>query len=391
MGFRLPHPMKIAIAKERREHERRVAATPDTVKKLVVLGLDVTIEAGAGEGAGYLDQAYQDMGAAIAADFAATVHDADIVFGVQRPLENDEGANALAEMKQGAVLIGLLAPLGHRDQVAAYAAAGVDAFAMEFVPRISRAQTMDVLSSQSSLAGYRAVLDGAAEFGRAFPMMMTAAGTIAPAKVFVLGAGVAGLQAIATARRLGASVSATDVRAAAAEQVESLGATFLTPEGARDAEDASGYAKETSADAQAKQTAMVAETLKTQDMAICTALIPGRAAPTLIDDDMVAGMKPGSVIVDLAAEAGGNCTATQPGGIVQFHGVRIVGHMNTPSRIATDASAMYARNLVSFLTPMITDSALAIDWDDEVIQATALTRNGAVIHPRLTEATSDGS
>ena len=383
--------MKIAIAKERREHERRVAATPDTVKKLVVLGLDVTIEAGAGDGAGYLDQAYRDMGAGIAADLAATVDDADIVFGVQRPLEDDEGANGLAEMKQGAVLVGLLAPLNHRGQVAAYAAAGVTAFAMEFVPRISRAQTMDVLSSQSSLAGYRAVLDGAAEFGRAFPMMMTAAGTIAPAKVLVLGAGVAGLQAIATARRLGASVSATDVRAAAAEQVESLGATFLTPEGAQDAEDASGYAKETSADAQAKQTAMVTETLKTQDMAICTALIPGRAAPILIDDDMVAGMKPGSVIVDLAAEAGGNCTATKPGKIVQVHGVRIVGHMNTPSRIATDASAMYARNLVNFLTPMITDGALAIDWDDEIIQATALTRDGAVIHPRLAEATGDGS
>jgi NAD(P) transhydrogenase subunit alpha len=383
--------MKIAIAKERRAHERRVAATPDTVKKLVVLGLDVTIEAGAGEGAGYLDQGYQDMGAAIAADSAATVRDADIVFGVQRPLEDDEGANALGEMKQGAVLIGLLAPLSNRDQVAAYATAGVTAFAMEFVPRISRAQAMDVLSSQSSLAGYRAVLDGAAEFGRAFPMMMTAAGTIAPAKVFVLGAGVAGLQAIATARRLGASVSATDVRAAAAEQVESLGATFLTPEGAEDAEDASGYAKETTADAQAKQTAMVTETLKTQDMAICTALIPGRAAPILIDDDMVAGMKPGSVIVDLAAEAGGNCTATKPGEVVQVHGVIIVGHMNTPSRIATDASAMYARNLVNFLTPMITDGALAIDWDDEIILATALTRNGAVIHPRLTEATGDGS
>ena len=383
--------MKIAIAKERREHERRVAATPDTVKKLVALGLDVTIEAGAGDGAGYLDQAYRDMGAAIAADLATTAHDADIVFGVQRPLEDNEGANALAAMKQGTVLIGLLAPLSHRDQVAAYAAAGVTAFAMEFVPRISRAQTMDVLSSQSSLAGYRAVLDGAAEFGRVFPMMMTAAGTIAPAKVFVLGAGVAGLQAIATARRLGASVSATDVRAAAAEQAESLGASFLTPEGAQDAEDASGYAKETSADAQAKQTAMVTETLKTQDMAICTALIPGRAAPILIDDDMVAGMKPGSVIVDLAAEAGGNCTATQPGEIVEVHGVRIVGHMNTPSRIATDASAMYARNLVSFLTPIITGGALSIDWDDEIIQATALTRDGAVIHPRLTEATGDGS
>jgi len=383
--------MKLAIQKERREHERRVAATPDTVKKLVAMGFDVTVESGAGEASGYLDQAFQDMGAAIAGDLAATVKDADIVLGVQRPLEDGEGETPLDSMKKDAVLIGLLAPLSNKDQAASYASASVDAFAMEFVPRISRAQGMDVLSSQSSLAGYRAVLDGAAEFGRAFPMMMTAAGTIAPARVFVLGAGVAGLQAIATARRLGASVSATDVRAAAAEQVGSLGATFLTPEGAEDAEDASGYAKETSADAQAKQTAMVTETLKTQDMAICTAMIPGRAAPTLIDDAMVAVMKPGSVIVDLAAEAGGNCTATKPGEVVQVNGVTIVGHLNTPSRIATDASAMYARNLVNFLTPMITDGALAIDWDDEIIQATCLTRDGAVIHPRLTEASGDGS
>ncbi|MBT3396283.1 MAG: Re/Si-specific NAD(P)(+) transhydrogenase subunit alpha, partial [Alphaproteobacteria bacterium] len=375
---------------ERREHERRVAATPAAAKKLVAMGFDVTVESGAGDASGYLDQAYQDMGAAISRDLAATVKDADIVLGVQRPLEKGEGETPLGSMKKGAILIGLLAPLSNKDQAATYAGADVDAFAMEFVPRISRAQGMDVLSSQSSLAGYRAVLDGAAEFGRAFPMMMTAAGTIAPAKVFVLGAGVAGLQAIATARRLGASVFATDVRAAAAEQVESLGATFLTPEGAEDAEDAAGYAKETSADAQAKQTAMVTEALKTQDMAICTALIPGRAAPTLIDDAMVAGMKPGSVIVDLAAEAGGNCTATKPGEVVQVNGVTIVGHLNTPSRIATDASAMYARNLVNFLTPMITDGALAIDWDDEIIQATALTRDGAVIHPRLTEA-ADGS
>jgi len=383
--------MKLAIQKERRAYERRVAATPDTVKKLVAMGFDVTVESGAGEASGYLDQAFQDMGAAIAGDLAATVEDADIVLGVQRPLEDGEGETPLDSMKKGAVLIGLLAPLSNKDQAASYANAGIDAFAMEFVPRISRAQGMDVLSSQSSLAGYRAVLDGAAEFGRAFPMMMTAAGTIAPARVFVLGAGVAGLQAVATARRLGASVSATDVRAAAAEQVESLGATFLTPEGAEDAEDASGYAKETSADAQAKQTAMVTETLKTQDMAICTALIPGRAAPTLIDDEMVAVMKPGSVIVDLAAEAGGNCTATKPGEVVQFHGVIIVGHLNIPSRIATDASAMYARNLVNFLTPMITDGGLAIDWDDEIIQATCLTRDGAVTHPRLTEASGDGS
>ena len=383
--------MKVAVPKERREHERRVAATPETVRKLVALGLDLTVETGAGVGAGFADGAYGDAGAAIAQNLAATVHDAEIVLAVQRPLEATEGADELALIKSGAMLIGLLAPLGHPEQVAAYARAGVNAFSMEFVPRITRAQGMDALSSQSSLAGYRAVLDGAAEFGRAFPMMMTAAGTIAPARVFVLGAGVAGLQAIATARRLGASVSATDVRAASAEQVESLGATFLTPEGAEDAEDASGYAKESSADAQRKQSEMVAETLKTQDIAICTALIPGRPAPILIDDDMVKGMKPGSVIVDLAAEAGGNCSATKPGEVVHAHGVTIVGHINVPSRIATDASAMYARNLLNFLSPMISDGVLAIDWDDEIIQGTALTRDGAVIHPRLKEGSGDGS
>jgi NAD(P) transhydrogenase subunit alpha len=383
--------MKIAILKERREHERRVSATPDTVRKMVALGLDLTVEIGAGDSAGYADASYEEAGAAISPNLATTVHDADIVLAVQRPLEASEGADELALMKSGTMLVGLLAPLGHADQVAAYALHRVNAFSMEFVPRITRAQGMDALSSQSSLAGYRAVLDGAAEFGRAFPMMMTAAGTIAPARVFVLGAGVAGLQAIATARRLGAAVSATDVRTASAEQVESLGATFLTPEGAEDSEDASGYAKESSADAQRKQSEMVAQTLKTQDIAICTALIPGRPAPTLIDDDMIRGMKPGSVIVDLAAEAGGNCTETKPGKVIRAHGVTIVGHVNVPSRIATDASAMYARNLLNFLTPMISDGALTIDWDDEIIQGTALTRDGAVIHPRLKEGSGDGS
>ena len=379
--------MKVAVPKERREHERRVAATPETVKKLLALGLDVTIETGAGEGAAFPDAAYAEAGAAVAKDLAATVHGAEIMLVVQRPLAAAEGADDVALITRGTVLIGLLAPLSHLGQAAAYASHGIDAFAMEFVPRISRAQGMDALSSQSSLAGYRAVLDGAVEFRRALPMMMTAAGTIAPARVFVLGAGVAGLQAIATARRLGASVTGTDVRAAAAEQVRSLGAAFVMPESAEDAEDASGYAKESGAEARAKQAELVAQTLKTQDIAITTALIPGRPAPTLIDDDMVKAMKPGSVIVDLAAEAGGNCTLTRPGEVVHVHGVTILGHPNMPSRIPTDASAMYARNILNFVTPMIADGALAIDWDDEIIQGTALTRDGAVVHPRLKDET----
>ncbi|MDP6272164.1 MAG: Re/Si-specific NAD(P)(+) transhydrogenase subunit alpha [Alphaproteobacteria bacterium] len=381
--------MKIAIPKERRPHERRVAATPDTVKKLLGLGAQVCVEAGAGAGAQIPDQVYAEAGADIAADAASALAEADIVFKVQRPLTAAEGGpDELAQMKKGALLIATLSPHANRDQVQAYADAGVTAFAMELMPRITRAQNMDVLSSQSNLAGYKAVLDATAEYPRALPMMMTAAGTIAPARTFVMGAGVAGLQAIATARRLGAIVTATDVRPAVKEQVESLGANFVAVEDEEfaEAETAAGYAKEMSDEYKQKQAALVREHLKKQDIVICTALIPGRQAPILISADMVAEMKPGAVIVDLAVEQGGNCEGSQPGEVVEIGGVRIIGHNNWPSRIAGDASQLYAKNLLNFVTILIDDESkeLAIDWEDEIVQGTALTRDGAIINPALT-------
>ncbi len=379
--------MKLAIPKERRAHEARVAATPETVKKLVALGLDVTIEQGAGTAARYPDQAYEEAGAKIAASAKDALADADIVLKVQRPLTKDEGEDEIGLIKSGAILVAILDPYQSRDAVDLYAKANITAFAMEFMPRISRAQSMDVLSSQSNLAGYRAVLDAAYEFGRGMPMMMTAAGTVAPARVMVLGAGVAGLQAIATAKRLGAIVSATDVRLAAKEQVESLGGKFVMVESeeAKEAETAGGYAREMSEDYKKKQAELVAATLAKQDIAICTALIPGRKAPVLITDEMVKSMRPGSIIVDLAVEQGGNCTLSKPGEVVEVGGVKIVGHYNMPSRLATDASALYAKNLLNFLTPLIdTESGdLAINWEDEIITGTALTRDGTVVHPAL--------
>lgn len=378
--------MKIGIPRERRPHELRVAATPDSVKKLLALGAEVLIESGAGAGASYMDEAYAAVGARLVPDEAAVLAEADVVLKVQRPMTEAEGGpDELAMMKPGAVLIGILAPFAARDQLAAYAGRPVDAFALEFMPRITRAQSMDVLSSQSNLAGYRAVIDAAAEFGRAFPMMMTAAGTIAPAKVMVMGAGVAGLQAIATARRLGAVVSATDVRPAAKEQVQSLGATFVAVEDEefKQAETAGGYAKEMSDAYKQKQAALIAETVRKQDVIITTALIPGRAAPRLLTEEMVQSMKPGSVVVDLAVEQGGNCALSEPGRVVVKHGVKIVGHLNVPSRTAVDSSALYARNLVNFLTPLVDkdSKALKIDWDDEIVKGVALTRDGKIVHP----------
>ena len=378
--------MKIGIPRERRANEARVAVSADTVKKLVALGAEVMIEAGAGARSAVPDGAYAAAGARIAVDEAECLKDADIVLKVQRPLTTGEGGpDELALMKSGAMLIGILAPYAAKDQVAAYAAQGVNAFAMEFLPRITRAQTMDVLSSQANLAGYRAVIEAAAVFGRAFPMMMTAAGTVPAARVMVMGAGVAGLQAIATARRLGAVVSATDVRPAAKEQVQSLGATFVAVEDEefKQAETAAGYAKEMSDAYKAKQAALTAETIKKQDIVITTALIPGRPAPVLVSEEMVKSMKPGAVIVDLAVEQGGNCPLSEPGKIVVKNGVSIVGLLNIPSRIAVDASALYARNLLAFLTPLVDKEtkALKINWDDEIIKATALTRDGQVVHP----------
>ncbi|MBW7836650.1 MAG: Re/Si-specific NAD(P)(+) transhydrogenase subunit alpha [Sphingomonadales bacterium] len=381
--------MKIAIPAERRAHEKRVAATPETVKKYRALGFDVIVERGAGEASRYPDSQYVDAGATIAPDAAAALKEADIVLKVQRPQSAAEGADELALLKKGALLVSVLSPYQAPEQVKAYAAAGVNAFAMEFMPRITRAQTMDVLSSQSNLAGYRAVIEAAYEFGRAMPMMMTAAGTVAPGRVLVMGAGVAGLQAIATARRLGAIVSATDVRLAAKEQVESLGATFVVAESEelKSAETAGGYAKEMSEDFKKKQAALIAETIKKQDIVITTALIPGKKAPVLVDDAMVKSMKPGSIIVDLAVEQGGNCTLAKPGEIIEVGGVKIVGHLNLPARLATDASALYAKNLLNFLTPLIDKESktLKINWDDEIIKGTALTRDGQVIHPAFKE------
>ena len=384
--------MKVAIPKERRAGEQRVAASPDTVKKLVALGINVVVETGAGIGAAVTDEAYRNAGASITPDYSSTVGAADIVLKVRRPLLASEGSvDELKPLVRGAMLVAILDPYDTPDAIAAYAEAGVDAFAMELMPRITRAQSMDVLSSQSNLAGYKSVLDATAVFGRALPMMMTAAGTVPPARCLVMGAGVAGLQAIATARRLGAIVSATDVRPAAKEQVESLGGSFVAVEDEefKQAETAGGYAKEMSDAYKKKQADLIAETIKKQDIVICTALIPGRPAPTLVSEDMVKSMKPGSVIVDLAVERGGNCPLSRPDEVVDAHGVKIVGHTNVAGRIAVDASALYAKNLLNFLTPLVDKDkgTLAIDWEDEIIKGTALTRNGSIVHPAFAGAT----
>jgi len=369
----------IAIAKETAHEERRVAATPETVKKLVALGARVKIESGAGNASAIFDDAYGAAGAEIAATRAELFKDADIVLKVRI------GEEDINDSPSGALLVGLFAPYQNAELIAKAANKRLGGFSMELVPRITRAQAMDVLSSQSNLAGYKAVLDAAEHFGRAFPMMMTAAGTIAPARVFVMGAGVAGLQAIATAKRLGAVVSATDVRPASKEQVESLGGTFIAvqDEEFKAAETAGGYAKEMSDDYKAKQAALIEETIAKQDIVITTALIPGRPAPKLVTAKMVESMKPGSVIVDLAVESGGNCELSEPGAVVAKNGVTIVGHLNVPGRLATDASALYARNIFNLLALVIDkeNAALAIDWDDDIIKGIALTRDGAIIHP----------
>ena len=371
----------IAIPKERRAGEARVAATPETVKKLKGLGLDVVVESGAGQGAHYADADYQAAGASIVANGAA-LKNADIALKVRGP-EPDE----IVQLKRGAIFVSLLSPATERETIAKLAEAGIDAFAMEYLPRISRAQAMDVLSSQAHLAGYKAVIDAAAEFGRAMPMMMTAAGTIAPARVLVMGVGVAGLQAIATARRLGAIVSATDVRPATKEQVESLGGTFVAviDDEFKNAQTAAGYAKEMSKEYQAKQAALIAETIKKQDIVITTALIPGRKAPVLVSEEMVKTMKPGSVIVDLAAEQGGNCPLTKPNEVISVHGVTIMGHTNLPGHLAVDASNLYARNLFNFVS-LIVDKKTGeakLNWDDEIIKGSGVTRDGKIVHPAL--------
>jgi NAD(P) transhydrogenase subunit alpha len=374
--------MKLAILKERRAGEARVAATPESVKKLKGLGLEVIVESGAGEKARIADGDYVAQGAVIAPDAATALRDADIILTVRGP-----DASEIAAMKKGAVLAALLAPHTEKDTIGALAAQGVTAFAMEFLPRISRAQSMDVLSSQANLAGYKAVIDAAATFGRAMPMMMTAAGTIAPARVLIMGVGVAGLQAIATARRLGAIVSATDVRPATKEQVESLGATFVAviDDEFKQAETAAGYAKEMSREYQIKQAALIAATIRKQDIVITTALIPGRKAPVLVTEEMVKTMKPGSVIVDLAVEQGGNCPLSRPDQVIEAHGVIIMGCTNLPARLAIDSSSLYSRNLFNFVSLLVDKKtgALALDWNDEILKGAGLTRDGEIVHPFL--------
>ncbi|MGO4712317.1 Re/Si-specific NAD(P)(+) transhydrogenase subunit alpha [Bradyrhizobium sp. 2TAF24] len=371
--------MKIAIAKEIDAAEPRVAAVPETVKKFKALGAEVAVEPGAGVKSGVPDAEYQAAGATVTAD---AVKDADIVIKVKRP-----EASELAAYKRGALVIAIMDSYGNDAALKSMADAGVAAFAMELMPRITRAQVMDVLSSQANLAGYRAVIEAADAFGRAFPMMMTAAGTVPAAKVFVMGVGVAGLQAIATARRLGAIVTATDVRPAVKEQVESLGAKFIAVEDDefKQAETAGGYAKEMSREYQAKQAALTAEHIKKQDIVITTALIPGRPAPRLVSSDMVKSMKPGSVLVDLAVERGGNVEGVKSGEVVDLDGVKIVGFPNLAGRVAASASALYAKNLFAFIETLVDKStkALAVKWDDDLVKATALTRDGAVIHPNF--------
>jgi NAD(P) transhydrogenase subunit alpha len=373
--------VKLAVLKETAEAERRVAATPETVKKFIALGAEVAVEAGAGLTASIADSDYEAAGATVGPRDSALAG-ADAVLGVQGP-----DAGALQGARPGALVVAILDPFRQRERVDAYASAGLEALAMEFMPRITRAQSMDVLSSQANLAGYKAVLDAAAEYGRAFPMMMTAAGTIPAARVFVMGVGVAGLQAIATARRLGAIVSATDVRAATREQIESLGAKaiFVEKVAGIEGEGAGGYATEMSDEYKAAQAELVSGHLAKQDIVITTALIPGRPAPRLISDSQLASMRPGSVVVDLAVEQGGNVEGSAPGEVAERHGVRIVGHRNVPSRLAADASALYARNLYNFLSAFWDKEAgrPVLPDEDEIVKGVRLTQSGKVVHERL--------
>jgi H+-translocating NAD(P) transhydrogenase subunit alpha len=370
--------MRIAVLKEEAEGEPRVAATPETVKKFAAADASVTVEAGAGTGSSISDAEYAEAGAEIADSRQAALAGADLVLKVRRPV-------SLEHYPEGAAVVALMDPYGHDDALAAMAKAKLSAFALELLPRITRAQTMDVLSSQANIAGYRAVIEAAEAFGRALPMMMTAAGTIPAARAFVMGAGVAGLQAIATARRLGAQVTATDVRPAAKEQVASLGAKFVAVEDEefRQAEAAGGYAKEMSAEYRKKQAELVAEHIARQDIVITTALIPGRPAPRLVSRDMLASMRSGSVIVDLAVERGGNVEGAEADRIIEIDGVKVIGYLNLPGRIAATASALLARNVFAFADVMIDKEtkALRIDRDDEIIAATLLTHEGAVVHP----------
>ncbi|MDF1607854.1 Re/Si-specific NAD(P)(+) transhydrogenase subunit alpha [Hoeflea sp. YIM 152468] len=378
----------VFVAKESDQLESRVAASPETVKKMTALGLDVVVQKGAGEKSRIADADFVAAGARTGT--AADAKKADVVLRVRRPSSSD-----MKSLKSGAIVLAQMDPYGNEEALAALAKAGVTSFAMELMPRITRAQSMDVLSSQANLAGYQAVIEAAHTFDRAMPMMMTAAGTVPAAKVFVMGAGVAGLQAIATARRLGAAVSATDVRPAAKEQVASLGAKFIAVEDDefKAAETSGGYAKEMSKDYQAKQAALVADHISKQDIVITTALIPGRPAPKLISRDMLKSMRLGSVAVDLAVERGGNIEGSKPGDTVTVEGVTVIGILNMAGQIAASASLLYAKNLLTFLDTMIDKDTktVSVDLEDELVKATALTHGGAVIHPAFGGETSKGA
>ena len=373
--------VRVAVTQERHAGETRVAATPETVKKLIAAGCEVVVESGAGLKAAYPDADYEAAGASLAKTAAAALKGADILLKVRAP-----DAAEIKALKPGAIVVAALNPHQDKATIAALAAAKSSAFAMEFIPRITRAQVMDMLSSQANLAGYRAMIAAAEVYGRVMPMMMTAAGTVAAAKVFVMGVGVAGLQAIATARRLGAVVTATDVRPATKEQVESLGAKFLAVEDEefKNAQTAGGYAKEMSKEYQAKQAALISEHIKKQDIVITTALIPGRPAPRLVTAEQVASMRPGSVIVDLAVEQGGNVEGAKSGETVETAGgVKIVGIPNLAGKVATDASALYARNLVAFATLLVKDGKLEPDLEDEILKAALVCHGGDIVHPQL--------
>ena len=384
--------MQIGIIKERRLDEKRVAATPDTVKKFIAMGLNVSIEKGAGITAAITDHEYEEAGANILDDAQRVLENADIVLKVNKPIgPKDKDGSKLDEvklLKSGSILVSLMEPYKDRDLIGLIAKQNITCFALELIPRITRAQTMDVLSSQSNLAGYKAVIEASTTYGKAFPMMMTAAGTVPPAKCLVMGAGVAGLQAIATARRLGAVVSASDVRPAAKENVESLGAKFIAVEDEefKQAETSGGYAKEMSDEYKKKQTELIAATVAKQDIIICTALIPGKPAPVLLTPEMVDTMKPGSVIVDLAVEQGGNCPLSEPNKVVDRSGVQIIGCTNLASRVAIDASALFAKNLLNFVTPLINSSEnkIEINMQDEIIVGSMITKDGKVVHDAVT-------
>ena len=376
--------MKISIPKENRDGETRIAASPEVVKKFTGMGFEVTIESGAGLNSGFTDKIFEDVGANIASDTKATLKDADIIFKIQRLMTSKDKIDEISMCKKDAMVISHMSALSSKTDIEEYAKASITTFAMDLMPRISRAQSMDVLSSQSNLSGYQAVIKGANNFNSAFPMMMTAAGTVAPAKVFIMGVGVAGLQAIATAKRMGAIVTAYDVRAATKEQVESLGGKFLIvdEEAMKEAETSGGYAKEMTEDYKKKEQEVIKNHIKDQDIVITTALIPGRPAPKLVTKEMVNSMRTGSVIVDLAVETGGNCELAKRNEVVDADGVKIVGYDNLPGELPKDASTLFAKNLLNFLSPHVNkeSKSLELDWEDETIKNTLVTKDGSVVN-----------